>query len=604
MCGIVGYISSENNIKNVILEALSEMEYRGYDSAGLAFLNKDQSLMFKEVGKLNNLVLSTKNVSSETYHLGVGHTRWATHGAVTKENAHPHKGEHSLVVHNGIIENFSAIKTKLLNNNVKFVSETDTEVIVHLFEFLLTKNNSNPLKAFEDTIQQLDGSYAILLVSSLFPEQIFFAKQNVPLIIGYSNNEVQIVSSNTAFHKNIKRVHYLNDGDYGYVNKNSCRIFNSKKEIIDPSFVEFSAKLLNNSKENYRYYMEKEILEQNKTLKSTIENRIIDNTINFEELPKDFFKNINRIILCACGTSYHAGLVASYILERHTNISTLVQIASEFRYRLPVLKKDDLVIFISQSGETADTLSSLKYCKSKNIRTLVISNVENSSLVRSSTSILTHVGVEKSVASTKAFSSQVLVLWMLALFIAKNNKNLSQEEISTEINNIKSAIQACEVTNSLNDNIVELINSLDNNYRYIFLGRDIFYPLALEGALKLKEITYISAEGYPSGEMKHGPIAIADSNLCTIALNPVNLLYEKTKSNILEIASRDSRIINISSVNFNNNYSFIKTIETNSYMVEFFRSMVILQLFAMHTAIKFNKDVDMPRNLAKSVTVE
>lgn len=604
MCGIVGYVGKKP-VKQILIDGLRELEYRGYDSAGIAVLQNHQFSLFKAVGKLINLEEKAQNFETDGFSVGIGHTRWATHGKPTELNAHPHLGKNSYVVHNGIIENYQELKTMLSSHGVQFLSQTDTEVIVHLFEHHL-KNTSTPFEAFTQTLHELSGAYAVLLVNASVNDTIYFAKHGSPMIIGRnSEGETLFGSSDAAMIGKCHEVIYLEDGHYGYASSDGIKLFDDKDQAVALNFTPLSENKLSAQKEGYRFFMEKEIYEQSTVLSDTLLGRLKDESINFEELDSHLFEGINEIKLCACGTSYHAALSASYLLERHAKIRTSVEIASEFRYREPFLTPDTLFVVISQSGETADTLESLKMAKKFGLKTMVICNVDNSSMVRlADASILTRAGIEKGVASTKAFATQVCVLWMLSLFLAKLRDTLETKEIKRQIHLLRMLPSTVAVDPELHEQLRRLSKRYLHGHGFFFIGRDVFFPLALEGALKLKEISYLHAEGYPSGEMKHGPIALADPELFTIALLPQHKLYEKTKSNIEELSARDSTICSISPLDFDKADDHIRTKISEDYMLEFFEMMVVLQLLSMEIAIRLGNDVDMPRNLAKSVTVE
>lgn len=604
MCGIVGYIGNKNT-KEILLDGLKELEYRGYDSAGIAVLQGDNFESFKAVGKLVNLEEKTKDFITENFAVGIGHTRWATHGKPTELNAHPHLGESSYVVHNGIIENYAELKKELMHNGVTFLSQTDTEVIVHLFEKNL-KTSSSAFGAFSQTIKEIEGAYAILLVTKSEPDSIFFAKHGSPMILGKnSENENYFASSDTPLIGQCTDVNYFEDGDFGYVNPKEIAIFDKNENKKEPNFSKLSTNKLSAQKDGFRFFMEKEIYEQSVVIADTLMGRLSENEIIFDELDTNLFDGINEIKLCACGTSYHSALSATYLFERYAKIKTSVEVASEFRYRQPIMTKDTLFVVISQSGETADTLETLKMAKEAGLKTLVICNVDNSSMVRlADASILTRAGIEKGVASTKAFATQVTVFWMLTLFVAKLRNTLTNEEIAKQITLLREVPASVKVTDSMHERIKRLSKRYLHGHGFFFIGRDIFYPLALEGALKLKEISYLHAEGYPSGEMKHGPIALADPELFTIALLPQHLLYEKAKSNVEELSARDSTICVISALEFDKADDFIQISTCQDYMLEFFEMMVVVQLLSLEISIRLGNDVDMPRNLAKSVTVE
>jgi len=604
MCGIVGYLGNKNS-KEILLSGLKELEYRGYDSAGIAVLQNGKFDSFKAIGKLVNLEEKTKDFITEKFSIGIGHTRWATHGKPTELNAHPHIGDESYVVHNGIIENYAELKKELIAEGVTFLSQTDTEVIVHQFEKNL-KTATSAFEAFKKTISEIQGAYATLLVTKSESETIFFAKNGSPMLVGVNDeNEKYFASSDTPLIGQCSDVNYFEDGDYGYVTPDDLAIFTKddvKKEAI---FTKLSTNKLSAQKDGFRFFMEKEIYEQSSVIADTLLGRLYDDEVLFDELDDSLLDGINEIKLCACGTSYHSALTASYLFERYSKIKTSIEVASEFRYRKPIMNKDTLFIVISQSGETADTLETLKMAKAAGLKTLVICNVDNSSMVRlADACILTRAGVEKGVASTKAFATQVTVFWMMTLYLAKRNNSLSPQEIASQIKLLREVPASVKVDDEMHERIKRLSKRYLHGHGFFFIGRDVFYPLALEGALKLKEISYLHAEGYPSGEMKHGPIALADPELFTIALLPQHLLYEKAKSNVEELSARDSTICAISSQEFDKADDFIPINECKDYMLEFFQMMVVLQVFSLEISVRLGNDVDMPRNLAKSVTVE
>ena len=602
MCGIVGYIGN-NEKKEILLDGLQELEYRGYDSAGIAIIENKQLKNFKAVGRLQNLRDKTENYNSEGFGVSIGHTRWATHGKPTELNAHPHMGAYSFVVHNGIIENYQALKTELQEEGIQFLSQTDTETIVHLFEKNYNINN-NAWNSFNQTIEKLEGAYATLLITEAEEETIFFAKNGSPMLIGFKEDDIYFASSDTPIIGKATEVYYLEDGEFGYAKNGKVTLFNAKGEK------NFSKQALATDKamaqkDGFRFFMEKEIYEQSQVMNDTMMGRVLENKIEFEELDADLFKNITNIKICACGTSYHSALTGAYLLERIAKIPCQVEIASEFRYKEPLLRDDTLFITISQSGETADTLEALKMAKRAGLKSLSICNVDNSSIVRESDrAILTRAGIEKGVASTKAFATQTMVLWMLTIYLAQLQKTISDEKLAEELDAMRHTPKSLLVTDKLHAKLNRLSKRYLHGHGFFFIGRDLFFPLALEGALKLKEISYLHAEGYPAGEMKHGPIALADSELFTVALMPKSLHYEKIKSNVEELCARDTTVLAISPEPFELADDFIQTIYDTHPMLEFFEMMVITQILALEISIRLGKDVDMPRNLAKSVTVE
>ncbi|WP_072680062.1 glutamine--fructose-6-phosphate transaminase (isomerizing) [Arcobacter sp. LA11] len=600
MCGIVGYIGNQDTT-NFLLDGLKELEYRGYDSAGIALLNDEKIDVFKALGKLENLKEKISKSTLGEYHIGIGHTRWATHGKPTELNAHPHLGEYSYVVHNGIIENYKELKEELIADGHNFVSQTDTEVIVHLFENYENKLE-NSTEAFKNTIQRLEGAFSILLISKADPSKIFFFKHGSPLIIarGKEEKEVLFSSSDAPLIGLANDVVYLEDGVGGVASTAGIEFFSDDYSWSTlPTSKQFA------QKDGFRFFMEKEIYEQSDVVSDCMLGRLNDDEILFDEIDASVFDGIKEIKICACGTSYHAGLTSAYLFERLSKIKCNVEIASEFRYKEPLLTKDTLFIVISQSGETADTLEALKMAKKAGLKSIVVCNVDNSSMTRTADyTILTRAGIEKGVASTKAFSTQAVVLWMLALYIAKAKNVIDTNILQNEIHALREVPSSLMVADKMHEKAKRLSKRYLHGHGFFFIGRDVFFPLALEGALKLKEISYLHAEGYPAGEMKHGPIALADPELFTIALMPENLLYDKIKSNVEELSARDSTICAISPLDFELADDFIKTQKTDHYMLEFFEMLVVLQLLSMEISIRLGNDVDMPRNLAKSVTVE
>ena len=603
MCGIVGYIGSQNT-RDILIDGLKELEYRGYDSAGIAILKDSNIEVYKALGKIVNLEEKANKdkctLDDNEFSIGIGHTRWATHGKPTELNAHPHLGEYSYVVHNGIIENYKELKDELKDAGYKFVSQTDTEVIVHLFEYYFNQNN-DAQKSFDMTISRLDGAYSILLITKSQPNKIYFMKHGSPMAIAKSDNddEVFFASSDAPLIGLAKNVVYLEDGVSGVATSSSISFSEEVNWTTLPSSKQFA------QKDGFRFFMEKETYEQSDVVTDAMLGRIADNSINFDEIDKSFIDGINEIKICACGTSYHAGLTASYLFERLSKIRCSIEIASEFRYKEPLLTSDTLFIVISQSGETADTLEALKMAKNAGLKTLVICNVDNSSMTREAdATILTRAGIEKGVASTKAFSTQTVVLWMLALQFGQNRNMISEEKLASEIKALREVPNSLVIQDEVHEKCKRLSKRYLHGHGFFFIGRDVFFPLALEGALKLKEISYLHAEGYPAGEMKHGPIALADPELFTIALMPQHMHYDKIKSNVEELSARDSTICAISPLRFDLADDFINTKKTDHYMLEFFEMLVVLQLLSMEISVRLGNDVDMPRNLAKSVTVE
>ena len=603
MCGIVGYIG-KHNTSGILVDGLKELEYRGYDSAGIAILKDDNIEVFKALGKIVNLEEKVSHrkstLNKNNFSIGIGHTRWATHGKPTELNAHPHLGEYSYVVHNGIIENYKELKEELQNAGHKFVSQTDTEVIVHLFEYYFNQNNNADL-SFEKTVERLEGAYSILLITKSQKDKIFFMKHGSPMAIakGKEDGEIFFASSDAPLIGLASDVVYLEDGVSGVATSSSLTF------STEVSWTKLSDSKQFAQKDGFRFFMEKEIYEQSDVITDSMLGRIKDDEIIFDEIDSSLLDGINEIKICACGTSYHAGLTSSYLFERLSKIKCSIEIASEFRYKEPLLTKDTLFVVISQSGETADTLEALKMAKNAGLKTIVVCNVDNSSMTRvADATILTRAGIEKGVASTKAFSTQTVVLWMMALAFGQTKNTINKEVLKEEIKVLREVPASLVVEDSVHEKCRRLSKRYLHGHGFFFIGRDVFFPLALEGALKLKEISYLHAEGYPAGEMKHGPIALADPELFTIALMPQHLHYDKIKSNVEELSARDSTICAISPLPFELADDFIHTAKTDHYMLEFFEMLVVLQIFSMEISVRLGNDVDMPRNLAKSVTVE
>ncbi len=600
MCGIVGYIG-EAEASTLLLAGLRELEYRGYDSAGMAILSESGMVSFRAVGKLDNLQRTLGDYRSSGAVAAIGHTRWATHGKPTEQNAHPHRLAHSAVVHNGIIENYLTLRQQL---PTPFSSQTDSEVIVHLFEHHLERAAS-PLAAFRATLDQLAGAYAILLISERLPGQIFFAKRGSPLQVGSTEGGCLFASSDAAMVGLCSTALYLEDGQWGVASATELRLFDAENQPLNLIPTPIPASSLAAQKEGFRFFMEKEIYEQEQVVLNVLMGRIGAAEVILDDLPTDWLVPFRSVTLCACGTSYHAALTASYLLERLARVPTRVAIASEFRYCEPVLDPAGLFIVISQSGETADTLEALKLAKSQGLATLALCNVDNSSIVRTADQrLLLRAGIEKGVASTKAFSAQVLTLWLLAVHWGGSKGVLASERVTTEIAALRQVSTAIRVQPLVHERLHRLSKRYLHGHGFFFIGRDLFYPLALEGALKLKEISYLHAEGYPAGEMKHGPIALADAELFTIALMGRSLLYEKMKSNVEELSARDSTIIAITTDYLELADDLIQIAPYDHPMLEFFEMLVVIQLLALEIATRLGNDVDMPRNLAKSVTVE
>ena len=597
MCGIIGYIG-DKNISSLLVNGLKKMEYRGYDSAGLCVSDGKLLSLFKKKGKISDFEkdIESKNISGN---IGIAHTRWATHGEPNEINAHPHvdcKNEIA-IVHNGIIENFHSLKGVLEKEGHKIVSETDSEIIAHMIEKFYSGNLE---EAVTNSLKFMEGAFGIAVMHKN-ENRIVVAKKGSPLIIGVGENEMFVSSDVTGVVEHTKRVIYLNDGDIASIEKNKYSIKDFRGNNVDKKIHEIQWKIEQIEKSGFKHFMLKEIFEQPETIKNVLRGRINENKIKLT-LDFDF---INRIVIIACGTSWHSGLIGKYIIEKLTGIQTEVDYASEFRYRNPIVGKGDLVIAISQSGETADTLAALKEAKSKGANTIGIINVVGSAISREvSSGIYLHAGPEIGVASTKAFTSQIIALILLALFIKQKKGLPADENILEEINSLSEKIK---LVIQMSEEIKSVAKTFMNSRNFLYLGRGINFPVALEGALKLKEISYIHAEGYPAAEMKHGPIALVDKNMPIIFIASKDENYEKTLNNIEEVRARGGRIIAIANEKDERLEKIAEKVfivpKTNSFLSPIV-NVIILQLLAYHIADLKGIDVDKPRNLAKSITLK
>ncbi|MEJ5350970.1 MAG: glutamine--fructose-6-phosphate transaminase (isomerizing) [Melioribacteraceae bacterium] len=610
MCGIVGYIGNKNCVP-ILIEGLKRLEYRGYDSAGIAIINSSECKVIKTKGKVADLekLVYSANISAN---LGIGHTRWATHGEPSIENAHPHMNNDNtlFLIHNGIIENYASLKKGLINEGYKFVSETDTEVLAHLIDHYLKLKN-NLFQAVRYALNEVEGTYGIAVIYKDEPDKIVVARKGSPLIIGIGKNENFVASDVNALIAYTSQVVYLEDGEIAEVYKDHFHAKNIHDEEIIKEIHDVDMNIDEITKGGYPHFMLKEIMEQPESIYNSMRGRLIfDEGISklgglqgFE----DRIVNSNRIIISACGTSWHAGLVGEYMIEQYAGLPVEVEYASEFRYRKPVITPYDTVIFISQSGETADTLASLREAKKKGALCLGICNVVGSSIARETDAgVYIHAGPEIGVASTKAFTSQLVVLSLITLLLARK-RNLSLLEGQEIIKEMQSLTAKIEKILKLNDEIKKIAEIYSDCRNFLYLGRGYHFPVALEGALKLKEISYIHAEGYPAAEMKHGPIALIDENMPVVFLAMKDSVYEKVLSNIQEVKARKGRILAI--VNEEDNHidkmvDHVIRIPKTIDMLQPILSVIPLQLLAYHIAVKKGLNVDQPRNLAKSVTVE
>ncbi len=608
MCGIIGYIGGRNAI-SIVMDGLKRLEYRGYDSAGIAFLEDGKISVRRCKGKICALEAITSTLTKPS-NLAIGHTRWATHGKPSDENAHPHRSDGIVVVHNGIIENYVELKHALQAEGFIFTSETDTEVLCHL----INKHASRaPLEeAVRRAIREVTGAYAFAVISEKEPDQIIAVRKESPLVIGLGDGEYFLASDVPAFLSHSKEVIFLDNNEIAILHKDGVIVtdFDGRPLHKNVSFISWNPSMA--EKGGYRHFMLKEIYEQPRAIADTLQGRILPDRgeVALEEfgLTRDVIKGIDRIFIVACGTSYHSGLVGKYMIEELSRIPVEVDIASEFRYRNPIVTENTLFIAITQSGETADTLAASREAKRLGAKVLSICNVIGSTASRESEFVFyTHSGPEIGVASTKAFTTQIVALYLLAIALGRVRGRLDQSAASKLLGDLLHLPVQVEHTLELDASISTLARELFKKKEFLYLGRGINYPIALEGALKLKEISYIHAEGYAAGEMKHGPIALIDEDLPVVVLAPSGPLYEKVTSNMEEVKSRGGTIIAVASADNATirrlaKYSiFIE--ESNSYLNTIFLT-VPLQLLAYHIAVLRGCDVDQPRNLAKSVTVE
>lgn len=614
MCGIVGYIGFRDAYP-ILIKGLKRLEYRGYDSAGVALINADFELnIYKAKGKVAELesVAESKDLSGN---IGIAHTRWATHGEPNQANAHPHFSESGNIalIHNGIIENYATLKEMLIGKGVTFKSSTDTEVLVQLIEFIQKKHNLSLLDAVQAALTKVVGAYAIAVIEKGNPNRIIAARKSSPLVIGIGEDEFFIGSDASPIIEFTNKVVYLDDEEIAIIeNGESLRVISLSNKEVTPEILELSLSLEEMEKGGYPHFMLKEIFEQPKTLTNCMSGRLMPETGDvvlsgvLENLSK--FLNARRIIFVACGTSWHAALIGEHLIEQYCRIPVEVEYASEFRYRNPIINNDDIVIALSQSGETADTLAAIELAKASGAFIYGICNAVGSSIPRITHSgSYIHVGPEIGVASTKAFTGQVTVLTMLAMTLAKAKGTISADELRKMTFELSQVPMLLEKTLRLNEQVADIAKTFTYASNFIYLGRGYNYPVALEGALKLKEISYIHAEGYPAAEMKHGPIALIDSDMPIVVVATQNAMYEKVISNIQEIKSRHGKVIAIVSegdtmVRGMADYC-IEVPVVSEYLDPIINS-IPLQLLSYHIAVCKGKDVDQPRNLAKSVTVE
>ena len=606
MCGIIG-INSNRPVSSTIINSLKKLEYRGYDSAGIATLSENEINEVKSEGRVDNLE-NNLLVQKMEGTIGIGHVRWATHGLPNSINAHPHSSQNVSVVHNGIIENSTLLKKFLLSKGHKFKSQTDTEVIVHLItENLKTENIVNAIKK---TLNALNGSFALGIIFKDKPDLIVGARRGSPLAVGYGPNENYLGSDSYALKSMTNKITYLSDGEFCLIKKDYVEFFSEDGTKINKKVLELSSEEEKYDKGDYKHFMAKEIEEQPNNLKKGIKEYIdtANNDINIYNIP--WKKNeISSITLIGCGTAYHSCLMAKYWFEELTSLDVNVDIASEFRYRKNRFKKDTLYVFVSQSGETADTYAALDLCNKNDMKTCSVVNVIESSIARDSEFVLPiHCGIEIGVASTKAFLGQILVLYILALKLGLVRGDLEKKELSKKLIDLKELPKLVEQTLLTDNKIQNISNTFNEAKGSMFLGRGFSYPIALEGALKLKELSYVHAEGYPAGEMKHGPLALIEEGMPVVILAPRDNYYKKTISNMQEVIARGAKVLLITNKSTDeivseNIWETIEVESTNQDLLPFLLT-IPLQKLAYYSALKKGFDIDKPRNLAKSVTVE
>jgi glutamine---fructose-6-phosphate transaminase (isomerizing) len=620
MCGIVGYVGNKQVVP-LIIDGLRKLEYRGYDSAGIAVVNEGHELEIRRAeGKLRNLE-ETIRLSPLDGTYGIGHTRWATHGRPTEENAHPHRDctGRVVVVHNGIIENYLQLKERLRKTDHHFVTETDTEIMAHLIEEYLKQDTSFE-QAVRSAVSELRGIFALSIINADEPDTIIAVRQGPPVVIGLGDREFFVASDIPPILQHTRDVFFLGDGEIAIINKDAVRVTDFEGNSVEPSIQRITWDPIMAEKGGFKHFMLKEIYEQPRSVRDTVQGRIsldsghvfLDEMNNITEAD---FKRFTSIKIAACGTSWHAALAGRYMIEQLARISVDVDYASEFRYRSPVMDENTLLLVISQSGETADTIAALREAKELGARVLAICNVQGSMIVREADgTILTHAGPEIGVASTKAFTGQMIALYLLGLYLGQLRGVLSADEARFHAQELAELPVKLEHLLNDSDGIEELSKEFFRSTDFLYLGRGINFPVALEGALKLKEISYIHAEGYPAGEMKHGPNALIDERLPVLFINTreegnraSELRYEKTHSNIVEVKAREGIVISVltegdtmSSVVSDH----VIEIPASSDLLSPILSVIPLQLLAYHIAVRRGCDVDQPRNLAKSVTVE
>jgi len=604
MCGIAAYVGL-NKASPILFNSIKKLEYRGYDSCGIVTISNGTLCCKKGIGKIDD-VNEKLNFINLQGSIGIAHTRWATHGEPSDVNAHPHFScnQDIFIVHNGIIENAEELKKVLGDHN--FVSETDSEVIAHLIEDFINQGDMME-NAFVKTLELIKGAYAIVAINKSEPEKLYVAKQSSPLVIGLGEGEILVASDILPIQERTKKVIYMQDGDYAILRKDRYSIKNLSETLIDREVVILKENIEEISKLGFEHFMLKEIYEQPKTISQAFKGRIDKGNAKFGGLniSDSELKGINRIILVGCGTSWHACLVGGYLFEEIAKIPTQVEYASEFRYKKPVLRKGDLLIALSQSGETADSIAAIQEAKENGVKTIGVVNNVGSTISRMvDGGVYLHAGSEIGVASTKTFTSHLVVLYLLSIYLGRINGNLSFDEASQMLEELKEIPKIVEEVLNSSSKIEEIASKYFNVSNALYLGRHYNFPVALEGALKLKEISYIHAEGYPAAEMKHGPIALIDENMPVIVIALEGRLYEKILSNISEVKARKGKVIVITTNGFENGFDeLIKIPKVSEYLMPLV-SVIPVQLLSYYIANKRGCNIDKPRNLAKSVTVE
>lgn len=606
MCGIVGYIG-KGDAKNVVLQGLEKLEYRGYDSAGIAIIKDSKIIVEKKKGKLKNLESHLEGMDLNS-HIGIGHTRWATHGEPSDRNSHPHFSEDMsiAVVHNGIIENYSILKNELIQKGYNFNSDTDTEVVAHLIHSLY---KGDLFKAVTETLKCLRGSYALGVLHKDFPDQIICTRKDSPLVIGIGENENIIASDVPALLKYTKNVYFLEDGDIAKLTADSIEIFDKTLTSVEREIKVIEWDYEQATKGGFSHFMIKEIFEQPESIRETLNRRIQNGVIDFSDVLSDSeIERFDMIHIVACGTAYHAGLQGQHALREISRINSLVEIASEYRYMNPFVNENTLAIFVSQSGETLDTLAALKEAKARGAKTLAITNVVGSTISREAHStIYTMAGPEIAVASTKAYTTQVAIFQLLAIYLAEKKGRVSREKANKLISSLYSIPEKIKTTLENSETIKNVANFMKDKNNGFYIGRGVDFATALEGSLKMKEITYIHTEAFPAGELKHGSIALIESETPVVVIAMQSNLLEKTISNIKELKARGAHIITIArknckeAIDVSDNFIGVEDIED---VFSVLLAIIPLQLLSYFTSLEKGIDVDKPRNLAKSVTVE